>query len=189
VDLFVAWDNTDVDAGSELFKVSYDGSNYIFDVSGAAGSAASATAPAPGGWSLIEVKYDATAGGAADFQFWVNETWDFAGEAYTTGPTGTINQDLTGVVEAVQLGAPGGVDTYTSFTFDAFEAHRTTNVGALLACDANGDVNVSIADVLTALNEVNTATLAGGQPDCNTDGNVSIADVLSTLTIVNTGGS
>lgn len=186
VDLFVAWDNDDVSVGAELFKVSYDGTNYIFDVSGAAGTSASATATAPSGWSLIEVKYDATAGGTADFQFWVNETWDFAGEAYTTGPTGQFDQDLTGVVEAVQLGAPGGVDTYNAFTFDAFEAHRTTNVGDLLACDADASGALNILDILAQVNESfgNPSVLGQGQPDCDKSGSVNILDILAAVNIV-----
>jgi hypothetical protein len=66
-------------------------------------------------------------------------------------------------------------------TFDAYEAHRTTNVGALLAGDANSDDSINILDLgnvrIELLNPGDVNSLAIGQPDCNIDGNVNILDV------------
>ena len=90
---------------------------------------------------------------------------------------------VAGTVEAVQLGAPNGMGGLTGeITFDAYEAHRTTNVGALLAGDANDDGNVNSGDTVGIINENLGDILAQGQPDCNGDGNVNSGD---TVCIIN----
>ena len=86
---------------------------------------------------------------------------------------------VAGTVEAVQLGAPNGMGGFTGeITFDAYEAYRTTNVGALLAGDANDDGNVNSWDTAGIINENLGVILAQGQPDCNGDGNVNSGDTV-----------
>jgi hypothetical protein len=62
-------------------------------------------------------------------------------------------------------------------TFDAYEAHRSTSVGALLVGDANGNGAVNSTDVSALLIETELGgTLAPGQPDCNMNGIVNSTD-------------
>ena len=125
VDILIAY--AEDGATTPLFKISYDGTNFIFDASDAGGGSGS-TAAAPGHWNLIEFDFNSD----GDFNFWVNETWDFGTLAYTSGPSGTFLSG-TGTVEAVRLGTPNGMAGMSgTLAYDAFESHRTTPVGALL---------------------------------------------------------
>jgi hypothetical protein len=171
VDLLVAYSDEGATGGDTLFKISYDGTNFIFDASGASGG--SDSTPAVSGWNLVEFEYDSD---SSTFNYWVNETWDFNSLSYTA-PTGSFASG-SGTVEAVQLGAPNGLDGDTgTITFDEFESHRTTNVGALLVADANGNGSITVADVVAVLNEL-AGTLQSGQPDCNENGGVTVADAV-----------
>ena len=166
VDILVAYSD-EAPAQTELFSIAFDGTDFLFDTSGGSG-----TAPAATGWNLIEFEFNSD----GQFNYWVNETWDFGGLSYGA-MTGNFAAG-TGTVEAVQLGAPNGFASQTgTVNFDAYESHRTTPVGALVVGDANGNGAISIADVISAGNELN-GTLAPGQPDCNENGGVSIADVI-----------
>lgn len=174
VDLFVAY--SDTGATTPLFTISYDGTNFVFDAVGAGN--ASDTATALSGWNCIEFEYDAD---TDTFNFWVNEDWDFDTLMYTSGPTGTFSLTGDASVETVQLGAPNGMGGFAgTITYDAFEAHRTTQVGALLVPDANGNGSVTVADVVSIINEL-TGTLQIGQPDCNFNGAVTVADAVCAI--------
>jgi hypothetical protein len=128
---------------------------------------------ASSGWNLIEFEFNSD----GDFNFWVNETWDFGTLAYTSGPSGTFASG-TGTVEAVRLGTPNGMAGMSgTLAYDAFESHRTTPVGALLSGDANNSGAISVADVVALLNEL-AGTLQLGQPDCNETGGVTVADAV-----------
>jgi hypothetical protein len=128
---------------------------------------------ASSGWNLIEFEFNSD----GDFNFWVNETWDFGTLAYTSGPSGTFASG-TGTVEAVRLGTPNGMAGMSgTLAYDAFESHRTTPVGALLSGDANNSGAISVADVVALLNEL-AGTLQLGQPDCNETGSVTVADAV-----------
>ena len=167
IDVFEAY--SDEGATTALFKVSFDGSQFTFDASGAGGLSDSAASK--NGWNLVEFDWNSDTG---DFDFWVNA------DAAVDQPTGSVNSGA-GTVEAVRLGAPNGFGTQTgSINVDAFESHRTTPVGPLLACDANGSGAVSIADVVAILNELG-GTLQVGQPDCNEVGGVTIADAVTAI--------
>jgi hypothetical protein len=173
IDLLVAY--SDNEATAELFSVRTDGASVFFDATGGAGGS-SGSASLENGWNLVEFEFNS----GNSFNFWVNEDWDIPGAAYLTGPSGTFNSGA-GTVEAVQLGAPNGVGNHAGANnfiyFDAFESHRTTNVGGLLVGDANGNGSLTIADVITVGNELN-GTLGIGQPDCNENGSITIADVI-----------
>jgi hypothetical protein len=168
VDLMAAYSD---DAGASLlFKIAYDGSQFTFDASGATGGSSSATATS--GWNLIEFEYNS----GGNFNYWLNETWDFDTLAYTTGPTDTFASG-TGTVDSVRLGAPNGMGGTLAGTisFDAYEAHRTTSAGALLIGDANGDESVNVIDYSAIQTEI-LGTLQIGQPDCNLDGSINVID-------------
>ena len=93
---------------------------------------------------------------------------------------------VAGTVEAVQLGAPNGMGGLTGeITFDAYEAHRTTNIGALTAADANDSGTVTSGDATRILNEVSLGgTLSAGQPDCNENGSITSGDATCVLNII-----
>jgi hypothetical protein len=178
VDVLVAY--SDDLATSPLFTISYDGTDFNFDAVISGGGTGSA--PAESGWNLVEFEYNAD----GDFNVWVNEEWTFPDGPYATGPTDTFSAG-SGTVESVQLGAPNGMGGFTGdIYFDAYEAHRSTNVGALLNCDAEGDTDIDINDVLAVVDEVFGAPsiLASGQPDCDNNGSVNINDSLAIVDIV-----
>ncbi len=184
VDLLVAYTDEAADPGDTLFKTSYDGSDVVFSVDGSTASVTLAS-----GWNLIEFEYDDE---NDIFNYWVNEPWTGdAVLAYEGGVTGSIAltaDATTGSVEAIQLGAPNGFTGTLAATlyFDAYEAHRTTNVGALMNCDAEGDMDIDINDILAVVDEVFAAPsiLAMGQPDCDSSGQVNINDVLDIVDIL-----
>jgi hypothetical protein len=180
VDILIAYsDQVTTDTTTDLFTISYDGTDFIFDAREAGGSMASTAASS--GWNLVEFEYDSDSG---NFNYWVNVAWDFDLLSYAA-PTGTFVSG-TGTVEAVQLGAPNGMGGFTGeMTFDAYEAHRTSNVGALVTADANGSGTVTSGDATRILNEVSLGgTLSGGQPDCNENGNVTSGDATCVLNII-----
>ena len=169
VDLLVAYSDEGATGGDTLFKISYDGTDFIFDASGASGG--SDSTPAVSGWNLVEFEYDSD---SSTFNYWVNETWDFNSLSYTA-PTGSFTSG-SGTVEAVQLGVPNGLDGDTgTITFDEFESHRTTNVGALRRGDADGSDAVNVLDYGAIQIEI-LGTLQIGQPDCNEDGSINVLD-------------
>jgi hypothetical protein len=179
VDLLVAYSDEGGAEVNTLFKVSYDGADFIFNASGASGG--SATATASSGWNLIEFEYDSD---SSTFNYWVNEVWDFDTLSYAQ-TTGSFASG-SGTVEAVQLGAPNGMASQSgTITFDAFESHRKTSIGALLTADANGSGVVTSGDATRILNEVSLGgTLSDGQPDCNENGSITSGDATCVLNII-----
>lgn len=175
VDIFVAY--SDEIADTELFKVTMNGADFTFTFPGD-----TATAAVLSGWNLVEFDYDAD---SDTFSYWVNEPWDFDGLAYVDGAGDSGSVAMTAgdiAVKAVQLGAPNGGLT-GRVNFDAFEAHRTQNVGALLRGDANGNGSISVADVVSIINELGD-TLQIGQPDCNENGSVTVADAVCAINLL-----
>jgi len=173
--LLVAYDGDD----NPVVTVSYDGTNLNFDTA----NGGSGSAPAEAGkWNLVEFEFNS----GGDFNVWVNQDWDFVGAAYDSTTIASFASG-TGTITYVRLGAPNGMGGFTgAFTFDAFEAHRTTNVGALRACDAEGDSDVDINDVLAVVDEVfaDPVILSSGQPDCDSNGSVNINDALAIVDLV-----
>jgi hypothetical protein len=172
VDVFEAYG--DEAATNDLFKVTFNGTQFTFDAGGAGGG--SASAPSANGWNLIEFDWNSTGG---TFDFWVNT------DALSVAPTGFTTSGA-GTVEAVRLGAPNGFGTQVGqLGYDAFESHRTTGVGPLIDCDADGSGNpdININDILAVITERfgNPPALASGQPDCNRDGDININDILATI--------
>jgi hypothetical protein len=120
---------------------------------------------------------------------WVNQNWDFAATppAYDSTSIAAFSSG-TGSVAFVRLGVPNDMGGFSggTVTYDAYEAHRTTNVGALYECDAEGDSDIDINDVLAVVDEVfsDPVILASGQPDCDSNGSVNINDALEIVDIV-----
>lgn len=173
IDIFEAY--SDDAATGPLFKVAFDGSQFTFDATDATGG--SGFYAAGSGWNVVELDWDS---GTNTFNYWVNA------DATTDPVSGSVDAG-TGTVEAVRLGAPNGFAPQTGkLIFDAFESHRSTAVGQLLDCDAEGDVDIDINDVLAVVDEVFgvPAILATGQPDCDGSGDVNINDALAIVDIV-----
>ena len=183
VDLLAAY--SDPAGASLLFKIAYDGSQFTFDASGAGGGSSSANGKS--GWNLVEFEYDSDSG---NFNYWLNETWDFDTLAYTTGPTDTFASG-SGAVDSVRLGAPNGMGGLAgTVSYDGFEAHRTTFVGALRVGDANANNSVNIFDMIGIQNEILDPinSLGIGQPDCNENGSVNVFDMICVQNIILSGG-
>lgn len=177
VDVLVAY--SDETGTSDLFTISKDGINFVFD------SVAGGDAIVEGktGWNLIE--FDYSSGG--DFVVWVNGTWNFDTLVYDSAPSATFSAGAGGNVDSVRLGMPNGEGTFggTAY-FDAYEAHRTTPVGALLAGDANNNDSINVFDMISIQNEILDPQnkLASGQPDCNGNGSVNVFDMICVQNII-----
>jgi hypothetical protein len=177
VDILVAYKADD----SPLFTISYDGSAFLFDSVAGGNGTASAN---PGKWNLVEFEFNS----GGDFNVWVNGDWDFVNSTYTSSPSDTFLSG-TGAVGYVRLGALSAL-TGGTLTFDAYEAHRTTNVGALVVGDANGSGSVSGLDLVVIKNEILKKPtivptyLSKGQADCNLSGSVSGLDLVCTKNII-----
>jgi hypothetical protein len=173
VDIFEAY--SDEGGASPLFKISFNGSQFTFDATDAGGG--SDTVSAASGWNLVEFDWNSDGN---TFSYWVNL------DATTEAANGSVNAGA-GTVDSVRVGAPNGFGGQSgSLVYDAFESHRTTPVGALLNCDAQGDVDIDINDALAIVDEVfgNPTVLATGQPDCDLNGEININDVLAVVDIV-----
>jgi hypothetical protein len=175
VDLLEAYADT---GGSQpLFTISYDGTDFIFDATAAGGGTGSAPAHfTPGSapkWNLVEFEFNS----GSTFNVWVNESWTLPDGPYTSGPSDSFTSG-SGTVASVRLGAIGGMGGFGgTITYDAYEAHRTTNVGALRRGDANSDGFVNSGDIGQVINEFFDVSLANGTPDCNQDGFVNTGDI------------
>lgn len=155
--------NTD----SDVFVVTYDGTNITIDATAAGGNSASAPADATH-WNVVEVSW--TSDGAVDSGgLWVNSDarTDPADATFTPG---------SGVIEQVRMGAVDGINMDTAF-FDDYESHRSLPVGPLLAGDGNSDGNINSGDVDKVVAEFLFSNLANGVPDCNLDGSVNSGDI------------
>ena len=161
---------SDDDATASLLTVSFDGTNFGFH----AGVGDPAYFEGKSGWNLVELSW--TGGVAMDY--WVNA------DATSVLKTGSVSAAV-GTMQSVVLGTSD--DNYTgTLTFDDYESHRTLPVGPQKVCDANGDGNFSLSDILAVISEKYGAppTLAIGQPDCDMDGDVDLSDILATIAVV-----
>jgi hypothetical protein len=164
-DLFIAY--SDEGGTAELFSVRYDGTNIIFDASGGAGGTSVSFPADPTHWNLVEFGWHSGSPGS----LWVNS------DASIDPPDATFTSG-TGLVESVKLGAPNGFDGLIGkVSFDEYVSHRETQVGQLLAGDANLDGLINSADIDLIVTEFLFGTPAEGVIDCNLDGIVGSADI------------
>lgn len=151
---------SDDNATTSLLTVSFNGSNFVFN----AGAGASGNVPGKAGWNLVEISW--TSGGKLDY--WVNT------DSLKVAATGSISA-AAGTMESVVLGTS---DSYTgSLTFDDYESHRSTPVGALMAGDGNSDGKINSGDINVIVNEFLFGNLGAGIVDCNLDGAVNSGDI------------
>jgi len=158
------------EAGTPLFNIAYDGTNFTIDAGDATGGTASFAAN-KSLWNLIEFSW--TSGDTGSL--WVNAD-------ATTDPASATFASGTGSVDQIRLGAVSDFGSETAL-FDDYESHRSLPVGPLLIGDANGNGSITIADAITLFNELK-GTLAVGQPDCNINGGVTIADAICLFNIL-----
>ncbi len=160
---------SDNSGGGQLFDVSYSGTNIVFTAGGASVQDAAQT-----GWNSVEVSWES----GGDISLILNG-----------GATQTSAGASTGSLSSVHLGnlngAAGG-----PINFDGYESHRTTPVGRLCNCNANGsgDNVVNVLDVIATVNEAGGGALATGTPDCNEDGSINVLDVVSAVNIAGGAG-
>lgn len=146
--------------GNSLITVSFDGTNFVFD----AGAGASGNVPGTTGWNLVEMAWT----GGSTMDYWVNA------DSTLSPATGNVSA-AAGTMESVVLGTE---DAFTgSLTFDSYEAHRSSPVGALLAGDGNNDDAINSGDINVIVNEFLSSNLGEGIPDCNLDGAVNSGDI------------
>ena len=156
--------------GSEVFRVLFLADGRVRLRSG--GVNADADGPDAGNlneWNSIEIDWDA---GADEMSILVNGD----------GPA-PVSFPGAETVSKVRL---GNLNSATgTMNFDAYESRRTTPIGELVACDAQGDGSINVLDALAVINEINDAGLATGQPDCSLDGAVNVLDALDIINIIN----
>lgn len=150
--------------GTQVFKITYDGTDIGVNATGAGGTTASAAA-LPNKWNLIEVSWAADGAGS----LWVNADArsDPASASFTSG---------TGSVGSATLGAVSDISTNKAL-FDDYVSHHTLPVGPPLIGDGNDDTLIDAGDINAVVAEFLSGTLANGQPDCNLDGLVDAGDI------------
>jgi hypothetical protein len=165
-ELFAAYSD---EAGTKLFSITYDGTNFNFDATAATGGGSASVPADPTHWNLIEFVWESGATGG----FWVN-TDALSEVANTTFDSGT------GSVDQIRMGAVSTIGGETAY-FDDYESHRSLPVGALLKGDGNADGSVNSGDIITVINEFFGGGLGEGTPDCNLDGNVNSGDIICVI--------
>ncbi len=160
--------------GTPRFVVSVDAANNYTLTDTA--TSQSVNQAGTGGWDSVEIDWGGAAGGAGFISLSVN------------GQAAAQNNTLTnpGTLEAVRLGVITGSNAKQ---FDAYESRRSTAIGRVCNCNANGSADdvVNVQDIIVINNEIGAISLATGTPDCDEDGNIAIND--SIITVNTTGGS
>lgn len=94
------------------------------------------------------------------------------------GQTATVDNSLSNSgagLQAVRLGNLGAA--IGTLTFDAYESRRTTEIGRLLAGDADNNGSVGGGDITAVIDEFLNGNLASGQPDCDENGTIGGGDI------------
>ncbi len=154
--------------GGQLFDVSYSGANIVFTSGGA-----NVQDAFQAGWNSVEVEWNS----GGNISLIVN-----GAAAQTTG--GAATGSLSSVRFGNLTGAAGG-----SVYGDGYESHRTTPVGRICNCNANGSADnmTNVQDIIATVNEAGGGALATGTPDCNEDGAINVQDIITAVNIA--GGS
>lgn len=155
--------------GGQLFDVSFSGSDIVFNSGGASVQDAGQT-----GWNSVEV--DWASGG--NISLIVN-----GGATQSSG--GASAGSLASVRLGNLTGAAGG-----AIGFDGYESHRSTPVGRICNCNANGSADdaVNVLDIIATVNEAGGGALATGTPDCNEDAAVNVLDIVQAVNIAGGAG-
>lgn len=155
--IFVAF-SSEVGSG-ELYRIGYDGSNWIIDATANGGT--QTLTPATAGWNRIETDWDPASG---TLDFWVNDD-------PANAPTGSVDPGGMATMQSARLGLPDGLGNLAGEVYlDTFKMHNTTAIGPLIHCDADGDTMVNVNDAVAVVDEIFGIALAQGVPDCDLSG-------------------
>ncbi len=169
-DLLTAY-TADDGGGSEVFTVSYDGTNVV--VTPSSGASASAVAAAAGSWSSVELAWNQN----GNISLWVNA------DATTDPASDATGSDSSGsAIGSVRFGTMS--NSGITVQLDDYESRRTTAIGTLLPGDANADSALNIFDIIAMINEIVNGTLANGSPDFTEDGQVNIFDIINAINAI-----
>ena len=105
------------------------------------------------------------------------------------GGSCTFSVNVTGTASGIQINATSAVTSVEGGTGVATSASLTVTIGAPMPGDANGDGQVTVADVFYLINNL----FAGGpvpigSADANGDGQVTIADIFYLINYLFAGG-
>lgn len=167
----------DTGGGDERFSVTLDNAGLVTltdTVSGQSVSQSGAT-----NWLSVEIDWARGAGSG-----FINLSVNGQTAQETTGLTNDTGPSLSSVRLGNLNGAAG------TLSFDSYESRRSTAVGRLCNCNANGsgDDVVNINDIVTVNNEAGGGALATGTPDCNNDGSINVQDIVETVNLAGTTG-
>lgn len=159
-------------ASSVLLRVTHDGNQLGFSVSGSATSRS--VVVADNRWYSIQLEWSTGAGSGGTTIRVVG-----AGSPTPLAVAAIVDaNNANDRIEEARLGLISGAGTGT-VGFDDFESRRLTLPARRCRGDANNDGAISLGDLTTIANEINNAgqAFAPGQPDANEDGIVDAADV------------
>jgi hypothetical protein len=166
----------DTAGGSNRFNVTLDGAGSVTLTDVATGQSVNQSGAS--NWLSVEIDWGQGAGsGFAS----LSVNGQAAAEVTGLNNTGAA-------LQSVRLGNLNGATGVVGF--DSYESRRSTAVGRLCNCNANGSADdvVNVQDVVVIVNEAGGVGLASGTPDCNQDGAVNVQDVVQTVNIAgNTG--
>jgi len=165
------------DGTGERFSVTLDDTGQVTLTDNVSGQSVSQSGANP--WVSVEIDWGQGAGSG-----FISLSVD--GQAPVES-TSLSNDGAT--LQSVRLGNLNGAGG--TLGFDSYESRRSTAVGRLCNCNANGsgDDVVNIQDIVTVVNDAGDNTfLSPGTPDCNEDGQVAIQDIVQTVNLAGTSG-
>lgn len=158
------------DGSGELFRIAYDGGNWIIDATANNGGMASIAALP--GWTPFEFDWDPS--GSGNLIFWIDV------DATMETETGSVDAGDAGTMESVQIGMPEGPGSLSGVVHvDSVELRNETAIGMLIHCDADGNTLLNFSDLTAMYNEQfgGPPVLAPGQPDCDSNGLINFSDL------------
>lgn len=160
----------------ERFSVTLDDAGLVTLTDNASGQSVSQSGSSA--WLSVEIDWGQGAGSG-----FISLSVDGQAASETTG---LINDGTA--LQSIQLGNLNGAAG--TLGFDSYESRRSTAVGRLCNCNANGssDDVVNVQDIVTMVNEAGGVTLSSGTPDCNEDGTINVQDIVQTVNIAGSTG-
>ncbi len=168
----------DTSGGSQRFNVSVDAGGTVTLTDNLSGQSVNQAGNA-GAWNSVEIDW---AQGAGNGVISLSVNGQAAAENTSLSNVGTQ-------LQSVRLGNINGASG--SVGFDAYESRRSTAVGRVCNCNANGSADdaVNVQDVIVLVNEAGGGALSTGTPDCNEDGNINVQDIVQTVNIAGGTGA
>ncbi len=168
----------DTSGGSQRFNVSVDASGNVTLTDNLTGQSVS-QAGVSGNWNSVEIDWAQGAG---------NGVISLSVNGQSAVENTTLNNVST-QLQSVRLGNINGAAG--SLGFDAYESRRSTAVGRVCNCNANGSADdvVNVQDVVVTVNEAAGTALASGTPDCNENGVINVQDVVLAVNLASASGA